>query len=170
MKRFIAILLCFALLHAGNGVIQPQRSEAQGQTVVVGALMVAIAVAAGWIIIRVYKTYETPQMRTLVLQKDHYDGNWQSVVTNRVLVTKDLQTAMAFPAFGDRMTDSLARYRVFEIKDQNFVAQWNPDPKATAQPYLYAYDSVTGKPTMVMDPVACLRPAPLPLAEAKAAR
>ena len=134
MKQFITVLLCASLLCLSGGWPEEQaRGQAAG-----AALIVVCAAAAGLLIFWVYKTYDTPKIRCLVLEKSHYDGNWIPVATNIMLVPPNL--ARAFPAFSDKMTDETACYRVKEIPmPSNFTPQLNLS--GTAQPYLYEFSS-----------------------------
>jgi hypothetical protein len=88
--------------------------------------MVAATIAVGWVLIRVYDSYNTPRWRTLVLQADKYDGNWVNLATNNCFVPKSLRGATQLPVFAAKMTDFSAQYRVMEIAtQQNNVANPN---------------------------------------------
>jgi hypothetical protein len=129
MKRIVSIVLVAAILAWGP----PRKAEAQMAPAV---LVLVAAAAAGCIILWVYKTNTAAKRRCLVLQKSHYDGNWASVATNIMVVLPNL--ALAFPAFGDKMTDDTALYRVVEIPmpDGSYRVTLSPAP-AGAWAYVY---------------------------------
>ena len=109
MKRLITIILVVSLLF----VTSPVKTQAQVGPAV---LVIVCAAAAGCIIFWVYKTNTDPTMRWLVLQKQPLGdvGNWQNVITNRVLCGPRLM--LAFPAFGDNISNTNNwAYRIVEI-------------------------------------------------------
>lgn len=107
MKRFLSILLCFAILAEGEDYARGQMAG--------GILIVFCAAAAGVLIFWCHHTVEAPQKRCLVLQKST-DGraSWCSLATNVMVVPRD-QISKAFPAFGVDMTDEAAFFRIVEI-------------------------------------------------------
>lgn len=133
MKRIISLALCCAFLSL-SGEFPERQAQAPGMS---GAMLIMFCAVVGSVMVFwVYKTYETPKLRWLVLEKSHYDGNWMPVVTNQVFVGPAL--ARALPAFQASMTDDLASYRVKEIDPpaSNFRVQHIPG--SAEQPFLYA--------------------------------
>lgn len=118
MKRIISILLVLVLL--SNAPMVVPRAQAQAAPIV---FMIAVALIGGALVFYVYHAdgYSV-RMRTLALQVSHYDGNWSSVATNRVLVGACL--TKAFPSFTSKMTEGAgASYRLVEVQ---VPPDWTP--------------------------------------------
>lgn len=66
--------------------------------------------AAAYIVIHAYTSRnDCAAWHRLVLERDHYDGNWERIATNITFVSTN-----KMEVFRDRMTDDAARYRVLD--------------------------------------------------------
>ncbi len=110
MKTSIILTVILALLFT---TIPPRKVEAQ---VAQGVLIIACVVIASCIIIRVMRDPPDVVDRVLVLDRDHYDGNWTPVVTNFHAI---LYSNHPISVFADQITEGAgARYRVRDITDE----------------------------------------------------
>lgn len=98
-------LLCAALV-----MVPVQQSRSQMGPAL---FVLTCAAVAGCFVIYVYchSGYDSIPHR-LVLQKDHYDGQWSNIATN---YAAPVATTNRLSLFWDYMNDQTARYRVADL-------------------------------------------------------